>query len=272
MFFGGIGAATFLLSIFFKLTLGLIIGFGLGFAGKGLFHLLFLGRPLRFWRGILKPQNSWISRGFIALTIFAVLGPLYILLLLFPSNPEASEIMPPLRIILIILLCFLLIYDGFLMASATGISFWNTSLMPILFPVFSSLGGKAVMSFLHVFIPGVIIPNLHLFERIERILLVFGAIILFTYLLTMYNSVAGAKQSVLELIKGRVVLPFIGGAVLLGIIIPLTTVAVSIYINVPMIILGATALSAVVGDYFLKFSILKAGIYSPLYPVWIMPK
>lgn len=272
MFLGGIGAATFFLSLFFKLTIGLMVGFGLGCGGKGIFHLLFLGRPLRFWRGVLKPQNSWISRGFIALALFGILGPLYILLTLSHINPEASGIIQPLRVILIALLSFLLVYDGFLIASALGISFWNTSLMPILFPVFSFLGGKAVMSFLHAFIPGIAIPDLHLFELIERILLAFGAVILFTYLLTMYNSVAGAKQSVLELVKGNVVMPFLVGTVLLGIMIPMITAIISIYIDIPTILLGTTALLAVIGDYFLKFSILKAGIYSPLYPVWIMPR
>lgn len=273
MFLGGIGAATFLLSLFFfKITLGLMVGFGLGFAGKGLFHLIFLGQPLRFWKGILKPQNSWISRGLIALGLFGILGPLYILLYLSTSNPEALWIVQSLKVILIVLLSFLLLYDGFLLADAKGISFWNASFMPILFPVFSLLGGKAVMSFLHAFIPGVDILNRDLFELIERILLVFGAVILSTYLLTMYNSVAGAKQSVLELIKGKVVLPFLGGAVLLGIMLPIITVIVSIYIDIPTLALGTIALLAVIGDYFLKFSVLKAGIYSPLYPVWIMPR
>ena len=41
---------------------------------RGGFHLAYLGKPFRFWRMLLKPQTSWMARGFIFMLLFIVFG------------------------------------------------------------------------------------------------------------------------------------------------------------------------------------------------------
>ena len=65
LFAGNIGPGLYMISCLYRFYLGMLVAFFIVAIGYALPHLLFLGRMERFWRGILKPQSSWISRGFV---------------------------------------------------------------------------------------------------------------------------------------------------------------------------------------------------------------
>src|SRR3990172_3679086 len=77
-FLGGLGAGLFLLSQYFDYALGVVLSLLIVGIGKNAFHLWFLGRPERFYRAVMKPGTSWISRGFISIVVFLVFGVLYV--------------------------------------------------------------------------------------------------------------------------------------------------------------------------------------------------
>ena len=85
-FLGELGAGLFLVSLFLPGKVALmsaLAGWILVAVGKNTAHLLYIGKPLLFWRGIWRPQTSWISRGFVAMTFMIIFGALHILLSLF---------------------------------------------------------------------------------------------------------------------------------------------------------------------------------------------
>lgn len=71
-FCGELGAGVFLVSLFVPAAAAKLAFFAglLGWlivAGpKNLFHFIYLGKPWRFWRGLSRPGQSWITRGFYA--------------------------------------------------------------------------------------------------------------------------------------------------------------------------------------------------------------
>ena len=63
IYLGGVGGGLYLISLIIGWKTGLALALAIVGIGKGSAHLLFLGRPLRFWRALLRPHSSWISRG-----------------------------------------------------------------------------------------------------------------------------------------------------------------------------------------------------------------
>ena len=73
-FFIELGAGIFFIASFFDTLLAMAVGWLVcGVLGGGL-HLLYLGKPLRFFQIVLRPQTSWISRGLIFVALFLILG------------------------------------------------------------------------------------------------------------------------------------------------------------------------------------------------------
>src|SRR3990172_5141343 len=78
-FLGELGAGVFLVSMLVGYAPGMLLGLLLVLVGKNSAHLLYLGRPERFWRAVSHPATSWISRGFVAMIVLAVSGALVLL-------------------------------------------------------------------------------------------------------------------------------------------------------------------------------------------------
>ena len=265
MFLGAIGGGLFLLSLLFGFGLGMIVGWAVVTFGKTGFHIAFLGKPLRFPRAFLRPQSSWLTRGIIFLTLFIIFGGLHAAsvkpLAWLPTIPAIQAIAVGLALLVII-------YDGFLLSAAKGVPFWNTSLVRILFFVTALVGGAGLMLSMRPFIGELIVEGYFIrlgwLEPTETYLLIFSAFLILAYLWTMYYTTNASRESVRQLIRGRISLPFIIGVVIIGIAIPLATGATALLIAVPTMLLGIAAMLEVVGDFLLKYSVLRAGIHPPL--------
>jgi len=263
IFFGELGAGMFLMSWYLDILAGMIIGIGIVALFKTTFHILFLGQPLRFWRAFIRPQSSWISRGVIIMSVFVVFGSLYLLARLGLLSPLKN-----IFLMIAILSAFAeIIYVGFLLASLPSIPFWNTGLLPILFVIYSLMDGAGLTFIVAPFLGDQLI-TLQQLKRIDIWLILFASVNLLAYIWTMYNTTLGAKESVLELLKGKIATPFIGGVLIIGILIPLPISIWAHFAMLPYAILAISALMALAGGFLLRYSILKAGIYPPLYPLY----
>jgi formate-dependent nitrite reductase membrane component NrfD len=89
-----------------------------------------------------------------------------------------------------------------------------------------------------------------------------------SYVWNMYYTTVGGRESAYELIKGKLFLSFIGGVIVLGITIPLVLATYSYFIALPYVILGIGSFLSLVGGILLRYSILKAGIFPPLFPLF----
>jgi formate-dependent nitrite reductase membrane component NrfD len=267
LFFGGIGAGAALMALYLARAHSgwyFVAGYLLAVGGKGVFHLLFLGNPLRFWRAVCRPQTSWVSRGIIALGLFSVAGGAYVLGPMWGLLPALVGAEPLLAGLCGVLLTFLIVYDGFLLNNATAIGAWSTSLMVILFPVFSALGGAGLLGTLYGPLHARVPLDIHALHQIEAVLLVVGAFALATYLATLHAD-PFLRTSAWEAVIGRLRWVFwmvvVGG----GIVAPLVVAVLNAWMPVAISVMATVALVAVIGDYAFKYVIFSIGGYRQQY-------
>jgi formate-dependent nitrite reductase membrane component NrfD len=234
--------------------------------GKGAAHILFLGRPSRFWRIFFRPQTSWISRGLIFMVIFVVFGALYLAPDLgFDWLPWSST--STTGIVLWIVAAFaslcMMIYDGFLLMSGRSIPAWHNGIIPLLFAIYSLDSGIALTSTLSA-----------LSGRIETVaeaaytdMLVLLAVLasLGVYLLSMAGASPAARLSLRNLLRGGVAPFFIGGTIIAGVVVPLILIYLAssiLYLEVALSLIAVAGILALLGDLFVRHSILKVGYHT----------
>lgn len=263
---GGLGAGTYIVSLYFGNPLGALAGWFIVVVLKGGTHLIYLGKPWRFWRAFFRPQTSWISRGLIFVFGFAIFGALQIAPQFLASLPWGSE-SAVLRALAVVFALLVMVYPGFTMNFVNAIPLWNNALLPVLFLTYGFLGGFG-LSLPFGLIGGLPEQALHSLENGLRLLLVAAAVLLAVYLTSVrYTSPAG-KQSVLEILRGRVSPIFYLGVLTLGVAVPFA-ISVGSYASGGLpnaVLVGAGLACELVGSFSLRYCLLKAGKYAPLVP------
>jgi formate-dependent nitrite reductase membrane component NrfD len=254
LFFGGISGGLYLASLYFDNMLGMFIGWLLAMA-TGLTDMAHLSKPMRFWRMLLKPKTSWISRGFIFIWLF--LGFAMIQLALSQWAPGTAETV--FKVIAGIMAFGVAIYSGFLVSYVSAIKIWNSAIIPILFVVAGLTGGLAILLL-------TTLGNSAVGADVAfaaRIVLIGYAVFVAIYLwVSTYESVA-ARDSVIRILKGNIAPVFWLVVVLLGIAVPL----IVLFSSTATAALVISAILMIIGGVALRYVILKAGVYSPLVPI-----
>lgn len=248
-FTGGLGAGVYVASWALNFVPGMILGLFLVAVIKGGAHIAYLGRPERCWRALKRPRTSWISRGLIGMAIYVVCGTLYVIFRL-----------PPLGWVSVAAAVVVMSYAGYLMAFSPAIPFWNSSLLPVLFLVFSAESGTALAIPLYAtFTRGVIQP----LEMVETLLLVLVGMIVFSYLYGAYHSSLSARESVLLLMRGSLGALFFIGVVLFGFVVPLTLAFLNGAGTASLVSMWLAAFLVIQGALSFRWVILRAGVYAP---------
>lgn len=258
---GGLGGGLYLASLFTNNISGMVVSWFIVAVLKGGFHLLYLGKPLRFWRIILKPQTSWISRGFIFVAGFIVFAAVQIVVS-YMHPGSVAEI--PLKAVAGAMAFGEAIYTGFAMNYVNGLPFWNSALVPVLFIVYGLLGGLAVLMAI-VVIAGS--GDLAVIEEWARTFMISGAVLLAIYLWSARYMGETARHSVCELLTGAVSSIFWIGLVVLGIVIPLAVSTVGYFVGgVSLPALMGAVVCEIIGGLSLRYCLLRGGYYAPLIP------
>ena len=130
LFAGAIGPGLYVVSAVTAFRLGMLAGFLIVLIGYGIPHLLFLGKVGRFWRGMLRPGQSWISRGFLFANVFLLFGALSVAHYVPALNtgPLAADSGATGAIVWIAgaAAMGLAVYPGFLFAVLRAIPFWRS--------------------------------------------------------------------------------------------------------------------------------------------------
>jgi formate-dependent nitrite reductase membrane component NrfD len=256
---GGLGGGLYLVSLFFNSLWGMFISWLIIAVIKGGAHLLYLGKPQRFWRIVSRPQSSWLARGFIFVMLFIVFGAIQ-LMLSFWLPGTAGEI--AFKVFAGITALAIAIYTGFVLNTVKAVPFWNSSLLPLLFVLCGILGGFGLSVIIALNGGNV---NLTIAEAGSRWLIIVNAFLIAIYLWGAANRETTGKQSVMEQIRGSGAPIFWIGIVTLGIIIPLAIAFSSYFIREVSSVLLVTGVACeVVGGLALRYCVLKAGAYSPL--------
>jgi len=260
-FLGGIAGGLFLVSAYFDNLLGIFIAFLLTIM-MGASYMLHLTHPLRFWRMLMKPGTSWIARGFSFIMLFG--GFTILLMITMQWFPDATGIITTLKVLAGIFAFAQSIYTGFAVSYVSAIKVWNSAIVPILFVTCGLTGGLAILLAVMM---GQNSTDIATLENVIRIVLIALAVIIGVYLWNTTYSSTSAKEAVMRLIGGSLAPLFWIGVFLFGIVIPVT-ISVTTYFtgNAADGLLITAVVSEIIGGLALRFSILKAGMYTPLLP------
>jgi polysulfide reductase chain C len=258
-FLGGIGGGLFMAAAYFDSVLGMFIA--LLISGlMGVSYMIHLGQPSQFWRMLMKPKTSWISRGFTFIFLYA--GFALIAIILDYWFPQYTAAITTFKVLGGIFAFAQSIYTGFAVSYVNAIKLWNSAILPILFVVCGFSGGMAVLLGISL---NVSASQLTLMENITRITLISFAVILIVYLWNATYSNAAAKDAVARLLGGNIAAVFWIGVIVLGVVIPLG-ISIGTYFagEASTALLLTAVVTEIIGGLSLRYVILKGGIYIPL--------
>lgn len=260
-FCGGLGAGLFLISLASGQRMGMIVGYLIVVVGKNGAHLLYLGRPERFWRAAMRPDRSWIARGIWASGVFALSGGVLLLPAVLGSGWQATGgIALAAKAIVIVSGLFIMFYDGFVMNHSAAIPFWNTQLLPLLILMYATLGGTTLTLTLSTLLDYESREAAWL-ENAEPFLLIANFALLCVYLLRMSRWTPAAQETVRMWVKGRYARVFFGLIVAVGLIATLMLLIVQQQWQargLSLVIAGCE----LTGDFSLLMLMLKSGLFS----------
>jgi len=274
--FSALGTGLYLVSIFINSFWGALFGWIMIVGFKLPLHLVYLGKPLRFWRAI-PPftrawRTSWVARGMFFTILYAFFGAIglvttYLLVYDVVGGSAVDGVRAldyTMRVLGGIFAVATGIYIGFAMSYCKGVAFWNTGLLPVVFVVDGVAAGLALVIGQGLVSGGVDIAGV---EATGRIAIIVNALLILSYLVNAsYQSTAGGV-SVRELVRGRVAAVFWTGIVLLGIAVPLAISFVSLFAGeASSALLIIAIVSHTIGAFSLKYCVLKVGIYRPIIP------
>ena len=256
---GGLGGGLYLVSVFFNSLWGMFISWLIIAVIKGGAHLLYLGKPQRFWRIISRPQSSWLARGFIFVMLFVIFGAVQLMFSYWLPGTAVEIVFKGLTGITALVVA---VYTGFVLNTVKAVPFWNSSLLPLLFVLCGILGGFGISVIIALNGGNV---DLAAAEAGSRWLLIANALLIALYLWRAAGRETTGKQSVMEQIRGSSATIFWTGVVIMGVIIPLIIAFTGYAVTeMPPALLVFGVACEVVGGLALRYCVLKAGAYSPL--------
>ena len=254
-FLSGVGAGAWLFGVWLDdgpTLLAAITAVGLA----GLCHLAFLGRPARFWR-MVRVGSSWIARGFVGMSLMLPAAVLYVL---SPTGAAGGLFLA----LSVAGAALLVVYKGNVYAASKGVPFWNSPVLPILYATYAIRGGLA-LALIVMPVAGAGLQR-HGLALIELWVAVSSAVTLGFYLAVMRQTNLAARRSVMELVRGRVALAFYLGTLGAGLVVPIAVGVAGFAGPLPQALLALVAALSLVGDFFAKYAIAKAGVYVPIMP------
>jgi formate-dependent nitrite reductase membrane component NrfD len=271
--FTSLGAGLYLVSLFYNNLWGMAVSWLIIMFLKVPLHLMYFGKPFRFWRTLIPItdswKTSWFTRGinftiYFGTIAFFQIVVTYLATSVFPGTAWATADIV-LRALGGIFAFLVGIYSGFIMSYCRSVPFWNTALVPLILIFAGVADGFALIMAIGLADTSV---NIMAIETGSRILLAVNAILIAVYLWNATYTSKTSRYSAMLLLKGSLGLPFWLGVITCGIIIPLVISASSLFAgeaSAPVLIIAIILHTA--GAVALKYVLLKSGIHNPILPV-----
>jgi formate-dependent nitrite reductase membrane component NrfD len=264
--FTSLGAGLYLVSLYFNNWWGMLAGYLIIMCLKLPPHLIYFGKPLRFWRTLIpftdSWKTSWFTRG-INFTVYFGTIVFFQLIITYFFPGTGWDI--ALKVLGGILAFLVGIYSGFIMSYCRSVPFWNTAMLPLILLIAGITDGFALMLAIGMVDTSV---DTAAVEFGSRILLIVNIIFIAAYVWNATYISKTAKYSAMLLLKGKLAPVFWIGVIACGIISPLV-ISVSSYFSgdasTPLLI--TAIVFHTIGAITLKYVLLKAGIHNPILPV-----
>jgi formate-dependent nitrite reductase membrane component NrfD len=261
MYTGGLGGGLYLVSLYFNSFTGMFVSLLIVAGLKGGFHFAYLGKPLRFWRILLRPRTSWLARGFIFVIFFAGFAAIQLMLSYWLPG-TVWEIL--FKVLAGLMAIGVILYTGFVLNAVKAVSLWNSPLLPLLFAMCGLLGGFGLSTVIALCGGNV---DLCAAETGSRWLLVINAFLIAVYLWRTMQKDETGKKSVMDQMRGIAAPTFWIGVITLGLAAPL---AIALFIDlfgevIPAVLI-AGVICEIIGGLSVRYCLLKAGLYKPLFP------
>jgi formate-dependent nitrite reductase membrane component NrfD len=264
--FTSLGAGLYLVSLFYNNWWGMLVAWLIIMFLKLPPHLIYFGKPLRFWRTLIPITDSWKTSWFTRGINFTVyFGTIVFFQLIITYFFPGTGWDVALRVLGGIFAFLVGIYSGFIMSYCRSVPFWNSALLPLILIFAGVADGFALMMAIGLADASVDIMAM---EFGSRILLTVNAILIGAYLWNATYTARMAKHSAVLLLRGNLALPFWAGVIICGITIPLAISASSLFAgeaSAPLLIIAI--ILHTIGAVALKYVLLKAGVHNPIPPV-----
>lgn len=256
-FFGDVGGGLFLFSSFYEFHLGMLLGWIMVTVFKPIALFMHLGKPARFWRAAMNPGKSWITRGLLASVLFSGFGFIHLVNSYYAILPAAVSAV--IYWIAILSSIGVIIYLGFVLSYSPSIRLWNTGLMPIMCLNYGFLGGVTLLILLGM--SQLDAQALHLLKALELTFVLFGLVLMASFLHGVAYSSNAGRESVRLLLSQKYAPWFIGaviivGFVLTGLLIMLDSLSLTILLTI--------AVAELIGDIGFKMVLFKGATYEPV--------
>ena len=200
----------------------------------------------------------------VGVAVFSVPALLYVAAVYVPGLPwgRGTAVGKAMMVLSVAGAAWVATYKGFVFAVTRSIPFWNSPLLPPLFVAYGLRGGLAVL--LLVGACGGAFSAFHAVEVVKLWTVVSSAALVLVYVWIMSEAGVTARRSALEIVRGRAAAAFYLGVVALGIVVPLAGGALAFFTELSGLAVGAIGVCSLAGDFYVTYTIAKAGIYTPL--------
>jgi formate-dependent nitrite reductase membrane component NrfD len=258
LYAGILGGGVYLASLIFNNFAGMFIGWLIVVVIKGGLHIAHAEKISRLWMMVLRPKTSWISRGLIITGLLALFGAIQLAISLWMPDTAAETIF---KVLAGMFSVGVILYAGLALGDMASIPLWNTIALPLQFLVWGLLSG---ISLVMVVNSG---ANRNDFTMLLAflILLVAALVMLMLFLWAGAYSQPAARESVREILRGNLTLPFWLGVVVIGLLIPIIISISMLEGLAPVLSISIVLLVCeLAGGLAVSFCIMKAGLYRPL--------
>jgi formate-dependent nitrite reductase membrane component NrfD len=155
-----------------------------------------------------------------------------------------------------------LLYEGFVFFASKAIPFWHTKLLPLLYVAYGLRGGAALLLVAAAVGGGAF--DLGAVEAIKLWVVVSSAVLILLYVVAARRAGGASLHAARQLVAGRISPSFYGGTVLIGIVVPLALALARELGTAGLLVVGMIGVASLVGDFYVKYCVVKAGTYVPI--------
>lgn len=154
-------------------------------------------------------------------------------------------------------------YTGFLLGAAAPYPLWSNAALPILFVVSGASAGLAAVLIVGRIVNAGMVARMSELSRLGMVLPLVESFILFCMLVSVASSSADGAASVTSLLSGAHAPVFLGGVVVLGLLIPFIIELVQVKRKTHNTVLGYVADAGVlVGGFCLRYAVVAAAVFT----------